>query len=245
MKRFFFLIVFCSIAVTAQEKLLHFRIVADSVSTGGITVVNLVNERSAVSDVNGNFSILAKEDDLIVLSSMSFEYKRELIDADDLKSNLILIRMTPKPNALDEVVVNAHPEINAVDLGILSKPAKVYTPAERRLKTASEVEGAIGFGAIVSLDPLLNYLSGRTKMLKKELEVERRERVIEKLGNIYEESYFVNKLKIPPSHVQGFLYYAAENQKLVEAVNARNNTLTAFILSDLSNKYRETLQSEK
>ncbi len=243
MKNIHFIVLLFSIAYcSGQEKLLKFRVIADSVSVAGINVVNLVNEKSAVTDANGNFSMSAKEDDLLVLSSMSFEYKRKTIDVSDLTKDVILIKMVPKPNQLDEVVVNAHPNINAVDLGILGRPAKEYTPAERRLKTASALEGSIGIGAAISLDPLLNYLSGRTAMLKKELEVEKRERIIANLENRYEESFYTKKLKIPAPHVRGFLYYAAENRKLAEALTAKNYVLATFALTELAASYNQTIK---
>jgi len=50
----------------AQEMSIHGRISAGGNSVEGINVVNLVNEKSAVSDYNGEFFILAKAEDLLV-----------------------------------------------------------------------------------------------------------------------------------------------------------------------------------
>lgn len=218
----------------AQEKLIHVRISASGNSVEGINIVNLVNEKSAVSDYNGEFYILAKAEDLLVFSAINFEYKRKIIDETDLKLKIIEIEMVPKTNQIDEVVIEKY-NINAVELGILSKPAKVYTPAERRVRTATT-----GL-----LDPLLNLISGRTKNLKENVQVERNILALEKLDDLYEDDYFVKTLKIPVANVAGFKYFAVENSELLQAIKAKNKTLTDFLLVQISEKYKAQQLDEK
>ena len=43
---------------------------AENVSVEGIHVVNLVNEKTTITNAQGEFSIEAKEDDLLVLSAV-------------------------------------------------------------------------------------------------------------------------------------------------------------------------------
>ena len=43
---------------------------AENVSVEGIHVVNLVNEKTTITNAKGEFSIEAKEDDLLVLSAV-------------------------------------------------------------------------------------------------------------------------------------------------------------------------------
>ena len=218
----------------AQEKIIHVRISAGGNSVEGINVVNLVNEKSAVSDYNGEFFILAKAEDLLVFSAINFEYKRKIIDESDLNLKIIEIEMVPKTNQIDEVVIEKY-NINAVELGILSKPAKVYTPAERKVRTATT-----GL-----LDPLLNLISGRTKDLKSNVEVERKIFNLEKLEDLYEDEYFVKTLKIPAENVSGFKYFAVENNELAQAIKAKNKTLTDFLLVQISEKYKAQQLEEK
>ena len=229
----------------AQEKRIHGKIVANGNNVEGINIVNLVNEKSAVSDANGNFYILAKAEDLLVLSAINFEYKRRIISEDDFKLNTIEIEMVPKVGQIDEVVITKYKNINAVDLGILSKPAKEYTPAERRLKTASSYDVTLGTSNSVSFDAILNSISGRTTMLKKELEVERKVLLLEKLDYLYEDEFFTEKLKIPSSNVSGFKYFAVENPDLTTAIKEKNKTLSDLILIQLAEKYLKLHADEK
>lgn len=243
--RILFLLLLISFPALSQEKIIYGKIIAGGNNAEGVDIVNLVNEKSAKSDANGEFQILAKVDDLLVLSSQKFEYKRKIIEESDLNSKIVRIEMIPKPGQLDEVVITKYRNINAVDLGILSKPAKEFTPAERRLQTASSYDLTVGTYTSVSLDAIINSISGRTAMLKKELEVERRELAREKLSFVYEEEYFTKNLKIPAEFVMGFQYYAVESDKLRSALNSKNKVLSDFVLSEIAPKYLQLLQDEK
>jgi len=239
-----FFLLFSAVAFS-QEKMIQGKITSDGNPVEGIDIVNLVNEKSAKSNANGEFQILAKAEDLLVFSSQRFEYKRRIIEQNDLKSTSIAIQMTPKPGQLDEVVITKYRNINATDLGILSKPAKEFTPAERRLKAASSYDLSVGTYNSVSLDAIINSISGRTAMLKKELQVEKREIAREKLLLLYEEEYFTDKLKIPTDFVNGFQYFAVENDKLRSALNAKNKVLSDFLLAEIAPQYLELLNDAK
>lgn len=229
----------------AAEKVVHGKVLADGNYVEGINVVNLVNEKSAITNADGEFYILAKAEDLLVLSALNFQYKRKIISEEDFNSKIIIVNMEPKTNQLDEVVITEYSNINAVDLGILSKPAKVYTPAERKLKTATDLNLSIGFGAIFSLDPIINAISGRTKNLKNELKVEQRELLIKELQNLYEDDYYTNTLKIPSEYLKAFQFYAVEDLPFVKSLKGKNKQMTTFLLGQLAEKYIQILSDEK
>lgn len=244
-KKILFTVLFLFQISFAQEKRLHGKITADGNNVEGINVVNLVNEKSAVSDANGDFYILAKAEDLLVLSAINFEYKRRIITEDDLKLNTIEIKMVPKVGQIEEVVITKYKNINAVDLGILSKPAKQYTPAERKIKTATDLNLKIGLGVIFSLDPIINAISGRTKLLKNNLSIERKEKLLEKLNDQFSEEYFIQTLKISPENILGFQYLAIEDAQLIDAIEKKNKTMSSLRLIQLSEIYKELQADEK
>jgi len=228
-----------SFGQTEGEKLIHGRIIAESGSIDGVTIVNLVNEKSTASDSNGDFYILAKADDLLVFSSVNLEYCRKIIEESDLKSAVLIIKLIPKTTELKEVIINKHPEINAVSLGISPKGIKHYTPVERKLATASSMKLNPG-----GLDPLLNAISGRTAMLKKELEVEKKEHLLTVFGSIFEDNYFTKTLKIPSDYIKGFQYYCVEDKIFSEVLKSKNKTEIEFSIVPLAVKYNEII-SEK
>ena len=164
----------------SNGKLLQGIIVADDALLLGIDVVNLGNEKVTVTNSKGEFSILAKADDILVFSSKSLEMRRVLIDEDDLNSGTITVNMYPKINELNEVIVKKSP-IEGVSI---IPGQKQYTPAERKLHTATN-------GII---DAPISWMSGRTAMLKKEVVVERKERLLDKVGILYEDKYYIETL---------------------------------------------------
>jgi len=213
------------------EKMIHGKIVIASGTIEGVNIINLVNEQSTTSDSNGHFFILAKAADLLVLSSVNLEYHRKIIEEDDLKQEVLIIRMVSKINELKEVIVNKHPEINAVSLGISAKGIKKYTPAERRLYTATSTPG----------DALLNMMSGRTAMLKKEIEVEKKYSLLAKIDALFEENYYTKTLKIPADYIKGFQFYCVEDEKLATALRSKNKTMTMFLIVPLAQKFNVLL----
>jgi hypothetical protein len=231
-----FLFLFCQMTFgqMAGEKLLHGKIVVESGNVGGVTIINLVNEKTTVSDGNGDFFILAKAEDLLVFSSVNLEYYRRIIEAEDLKAEVLNIKMTAKITELEEVIVNKNPEINAVSLGISPKGIKHYTPAERRLYTASSTP----------IDALLNIMSGRTEMLKKGIEVEKKERLLAKFDVLFENDYYTNTLKIPSDYIKGFQYYCIEDMKFAASLGSKNKTMTMFLIVPLAEKYNEIIACE-
>jgi hypothetical protein len=232
---------------TTGEKLIHGKIIVASGNAEGVNIVNLVNEKSTVSDSNGDFFILAKAEDLLVFSSVNLEYYRKIIEVQDLKPAILIIKMTSKTTELKEVVVNEHPEINAVSLGISPKGVKKYTPAERKLKTAGDFKPIqlLGIlGGSLPVDPILNAISGRTTMLKKELEVEKKEHLLAVFGALFDANYFTKTLKIPADYIKGFQYYCIEDKKFAEVLNTKNKTKIEFLIIPLAAKYNEIIACE-
>lgn len=243
------LVLFCQITFgqTTGEKLIHGKIIVESGNVAGITVINLVNEKSTVSDNNGDFYILAKAEDLLVFSSVNLEYYRRSIEEEDLKTEILTIKLIAKTTELDEVVVNKHPEINAVDLGISPAGIKHRTQMERRLYTAGDFKPIhlVGLlGGSLNVDALLNTINGRTKMVKRLIELEDKVNLLEKTELLFEDEYYVNTLKIPTEYVKGFKYYIVEDEKFTTILKSKNKTQIEFAMVSLAERYNEIIASE-
>ena len=246
MKLFKSIIIFLFFAQTFAQTptltLLKGKITSQIKELNDVYVANLRSESTTTTDNNGNFSMFVKVGDTLQFSGLQIVTKKAVITENDLAKQLYVENLEVKVNPLDEVEIKQYPNINATSLGILQKPAKVYTPAERKLKAATALDGKIGFGGAMSIDPLLNWMSGRTTMLKKELAVEKKEKLLQKIEYLFKEDYFLENLKIPKDYLRGFWYYAVEDPKLVRALNAKNKIMARFIFSDLATKYLEILK---
>ena len=242
-----FFATFCTWSQTSNEKILHGKIVADSASVAGIDVVNLGNEKVTVTNNKGEFSILAKVDDILVFSSMTLEMKRMLVDEDDLKSETITIYMTPKINELNEVIVKKNLGFNALSMGIVQKKPKHYTPAERKLKTAGDFKpiDLLGIlGGSLPVDPIINAINGRTKRLKNQIKIENKEFLLLKISELYKFDFFIKTLKISSENVKGFQYYLVENNSFIETLKLNKTEKTTFLILELAVKYNEMIACE-
>ena len=243
------IIFFTTIGFGQSEKLISGKIVVKNATPSGVHIINLVNEKEVISDEKGEFKILAKVDDLLVFSSVNLDYQRKIIETNDFSNGFFTMEMTSKINQLDEVEVVYYEKINAVDLGILPKKASEYTPAERRLKTATSLDPTLSIGNMaggsISLDPLINAISGRTKQLKRELEIERKEFAIKKLTNLYSDEFFVKRMKIAKENVNGFKFFCVENEDFRNTLKSKNKTLLILKMSELSIQYNKIVANEK
>ena len=138
---------------------IHGVIRVDSTLVEGVNVVNENTKKSTSSDKSGNFVVFLKEGDVLVFSAVNLEPLKRRISAEDLSLSLLVVKMEAKEIELKEVIVNDNYGITAENLGIVPHGQKTYTPAERKVYTATST----------SVDKILNGISGRTAMLKKEV----------------------------------------------------------------------------
>ncbi len=225
-----------------SQTLLKGKVISEASNIDGIHVINLTNKKNTATEKGGFFSILAKPTDTLLVSGMQIKGVQLVLKSSDFLESLFFVRLQPQINQLDEVIVKNYSEINAVSLGIIPKGTRTYTPAQRRLKVAAKPDVSFNAGMMaggsVGLDPLINLISGRTAMLKKELKVEEKERLLVRLSNLYKETYFIDDLKIPAEYIKGFQIYVLDNERLINAIKAKNTTLTSFLLGELAERYK-------
>lgn len=204
------------------------KIISDATDLEGIYVLNSKNKEATTTEKGGYFSINGTIGDSLVLSGLQLKSVKIALTQQNFTKELFFVKMESIVTFLEEVKINQYQNINALALGILQKPAKQYTPAERRLFTATSGGG---------IDGLLNLISGRTKMLKRGIEIEKKEMALEKIENLFDEKYFIETLKIPQEKVKGFEYYCVEDAKFNLVLKSKNKTMAKFLLIDLARNY--------
>jgi hypothetical protein len=224
-----------------MEKKINGKVTADCTDLEGIYIINLHTEKSTITERGGYFSINASVGDSLVFSSVQFKALKISLKEQDFTKELLFVKMETLIRLLDEVKINEYKNINAISLGIVPANIKRYTPAERKLKTASDSDAQFGTNTSVGLDPVLNWISGRTAMLKKEVEVEKKESLLDKILDLFGDKYFTETLKIPEDYIKGFQYYVVEDLKFAEAIKAKNKTMATFIMNELAVNYKELL----
>jgi len=225
-----------SVSVFSQERTaLQGKITAGDYIVDNVFVINKVTGAETKSDAKGFFTIDAKIGDQLVLYSDKTEVREFAVNEFSFKEVPYVLEVKPKSLELKEVVIS---HINPESLGLVPAKQIQYTPAERRLKAAG---GELDGGFTLSLDAILNILSGRMKMLRKALETEKKEFSMQKIDGIYVEDQIESELKIPKEYVHGFMFYVVEDAAFVTALKDNNKELGRLLLIDLAKKYNTLL----
>lgn len=226
-------IVLISAYSSAQErKPLSGKVTSNFDTLDGIYVINKSSEASVTTTRGGYFTINAQVNDTLIFSALQFEAKDVVVKETDFCDNLFFVPLQTFNHELDELIIIDYSYINAESLGLVPVGQEQFTPAERKLATASKSRmNPLG------LDPLINVFSGRTAMLKKAAETEKKEDLMQKINYIYTEDDLVTKFKIPLDYVRGFVFYIVENKNFANAIKAKNENMAKFLMAGLAQKY--------
>lgn len=216
--------------------LLNGMVNVDNAVASAVNIINLTTDKATATTVSGNFSVFIKEGDVLVFSAVNLVTLRKTIVANDIASGELKIQMIYKSIPLEEVIIAEPSHITAESLGIIPYGQKKYTQAERKLYTATSGGG---------IDGLLNTISGRKAMLKKEIVVETKQTALNRLVYLFEDDFYIDQLKIPADYISGFQYYCVEDATFVSAIESKNKTLAKFLIGILAEKYKNINKDEK
>lgn len=238
------------IAQSSVKKVINGQVITNAISpVEGVNVINTSSKIMVLSDQYGNFSIPAKEGDILSFSNTNYEPFRKFINKKEFNFGKITIDLTPKTIELEEVVINENANINAENLGIIPKDQVKLTSQERKiLKTLDFkfIHSMGSFGGSLAFDPFLNAISGRTKILKKTVYVEKKEALMVELQNLFEDKYYIETLKISEELIRAFQYYSVENHDLAQSLNEKNIAMTMFLITGLALEFNKNqLNNEK
>lgn len=240
-KSFLIVILTLSQLATAQERCaVNGKVTSNFDDMEGIYVINRTTEKTSFTKRGGYFSIPAAVNDTLVISSIQFVAKEVVVQPAHFGPDLLLVPLQPLHRELSEVIITDYSYINSESLGLVPAGQKKYTPAERKLATASQFKmNPLG------IDPIINAFSGRTAMLRKAADTEKKETLIDKLSYLYTEDDIIAKLKIPVEYVRGFMFYVVENKYFAKAINEKNHEMAKFMITGLAEKYLSLLENDK
>lgn len=214
---FFLLLCSQSIAQSRQDGI-YGKIVVRKGSAEGIIIVNTTKGLEVISDKSGSFVIRCEVGDTLKFSNPNYMEYSYVVNKYDINRNSVLFPLEPlfSMNQLNEIVIT---KIDSDALGITNQFTKRYTPVERQLEKATTSPG--GGMLVVPIDPIVNYLNGKTGMLKKALSYEKEEfRAMRFLETINRER-LVSYYNVPADYVDGFVYYAITKPSIREIINAK------------------------
>lgn len=223
-----------TIAATAQERhTLSGKIVANDAGVPNVYIINKATGKEVSSDYDGRFMIEARPGDKIIAYNTRIIVREFSLLPDSFKENPYIISVNYNAYELEELVINKNGRLNAESLGLVPKGQIRRTVAERRLYSA----GTFTVGTIIGLDPIINAISGRTKMLRRAYETEKQETVFSNIKNIYSDEDITRQYNIPKENINGFIYYLVEQQEFKDAIKQGNKQFIDFLMMNMAKKF--------
>ncbi|WP_237275691.1 carboxypeptidase-like regulatory domain-containing protein [Tenacibaculum ovolyticum] len=201
-------------------------------------ILNKNTKQGTFTNENGEFRILAKSNDSLQISFVGYETSIFNIEIKHfgiqktifelLKTNYELDEVNIKQNNLlgylsaDSKNIKTEKKINAKTLKLPYAGSKLMTPAERRLYTA------MGARNILSVDYILNSISGRIKKLRKLKKIETLERKVSKIKNTYS-IHIIKEYKIKEFDIYKFIYFCTDDKKFNQAYNSSKINMIRFL----------------
>lgn len=243
---FFLLMLFTSLSWSQDTitKVCKGKIITDSNQFQDIHIINLRTERGSVSTKDGYFTIQAQKGDTLIFSAVHLVGLEVVLDDENWNNELLIVKMETVSEQFEEVIVQAYPNINAVSLGIIPKGQKSYTPAERRYNAASNSNSQLGLNIAFSVDPIINMFSGRTAMLKKALDTERKVYLMDRIKELFDDVFLTQKLTLPLEYLNGFRFFIVEDANFINSIKRDNKNLATFLIGELAEKYKSSLLNE-
>ena len=173
-----------------------------------IHVINNTAKFFTVTNSKGEFQISAKLNDTLLFSSIQHKPTYIVINKSIIMGGRLMVRLNEQLNELDEVLVGkvltgdlladingveGDPPINFYDVGIPGYKGRKATQSERRLYTAGEFKPIMLLGLLggsLSLDPIINGISGRTKKLKQRVKLESSDNLLRKIKSSLTKDFF-------------------------------------------------------
>lgn len=101
----FFLIFSIKISYSQSETVYKGKIQCNNFPIEKIEIINLNSEKSTFSNSAGEFSIVAKSEDIVVIASKLYEYKRISVQPEYLNNHIQIISLIKKPEELNEIII--------------------------------------------------------------------------------------------------------------------------------------------
>ncbi len=252
-----FLVLFCS-TLSAQNffsKNLEGRVYSKDGDVAATHVQNLTTNKATITDIDGFFTIQVHLNDTLLFSAVQLKKKQIVITSEIEHQKILQVLLEDAVNELDEVIVRPYNLTGNIDqdidiikteaivtahtIGLPNAYARVPSKAEREL-----FEATTG-GGILPLNPILNGISGRTKMLKKRLARNNLYERTQRVKAFYNDSLFSTQLKIPKDKVDDFLYFCEIDATFQTVVDSHDRLKIWEFMQKKSVTYLETNTSTK
>ncbi len=236
-------------AQTLFDKQIEGRVYSDSGDVAATHVLNITSKKASITNNEGFFSIKAKLNDTLVFSAIQYKKKTIVVTAAILESKLLYVPLEDAINELDEVIIMPYnltgdmttdlarteiePIVTASTLGLPNAYVIPPSQAERKLNEATTG------GGIIPLNPVLNAITGRTKMLKQRIARNEKYERTQRVRAFYPDSLYSTEFKIPEEKIDDFMYYCEVDAAFQILVDTHDRFRIWEYMRKKSEVYRE------
>ncbi len=248
-----------SFLLSAQNKDLSGQLIADD-EVEGLHILNKTASKYTISNKDGSFIIPAKVSDTLYISGVKYEAQEVVISSSIIELGHFNVQLIEKVNALNEVVVgkiltgslesdlqnsDAKPQINFYDLGIPGNTDLPLTQSEQRLYDADHGQFVYyyGIGFAINIHKILNRINGDTNEYKKRIEIEFKEKCINRLKSEYSKTVF-DVIAIPKDNKEEFFQFCLEDNQFKTLCEDENKLNAVGFLLDKLKAFQINLNEE-
>lgn len=238
----------------AQESktILFGKVLNSNKSIQDVHIINLKSRFGTISNSNGEFEIVIRENDSLLISSLEYKSVIIRINENHIKTKKILIHIESAINELDEVFLHGltgslNVDLNKTTKDTIPKHSFKYNISDLDKKLPGDEYGYfVRPNAESFTNPLYLVNGGQGSKFDKRLEAKRKlKRNINKkiqfsilLKKELGISYFTKTLKIPEDKIDYFLVFC-EGRNIID-IHFKNDLLTVIkILREESISYNE------
>ncbi len=230
------------------SKKIEGRVYSKGGDVAATTVQNISTDRATITNTDGFFQIAGNLNDTLVFSAVQFKKKELILTREVLRQRLLNVGLEDALTELDEVIVTPYnltgdilkdiaiiktdAVVTASTLGLPNAYVLPISKAERELYAATA-------NPLMSFDPLINAITGRTKMLKKRIERNKLYSRTERVKEFYADSLFRKDLKIPEDKIDDLLYFCEVDDAFQAVVDSHDRLKIWEFIRRKSIRYRE------
>lgn len=232
----------------AQERQpLQGRVITDTSITASVNIVNISAQTATISQPNGHFSIPVKRGDSLRFSSLSYHPVTLRVTKATLAKDSLTIQLEKAVNELGTVHLNSG---LSGDLGEDAEEVGYFNQAEIGFKITHQPmtapERRLNYvTAGNNITQLANAISGRTKMLRRQLGYQNLESKKQLVVTIVGLDFFTKKLKIPAKDVDRFLYFCLSKAGFPKVVSPSQILALRQFLAQKAPAYKAAWKAKK
>lgn len=243
--------------VLAQDKIITIQVTIDDEQEeypGSVYITNSRTNYTSTTDTNGIANLEVKSGDELIFISEFYEFRRLFITENLLSKSIIDIHLNTKAILLDEAKISdfkltgnlATDAKNAkfvdsaalvyANLGIKEKDVPKPNPAGRRVSKFKVIDVAT-----LNVTKIIGELNGYNERQRKTHAYEDKQKILNKIRDIWQDDFYVNDLKIPKEKINEFVFFTYESTDIYTKIKQKDLLTAEKLMNEQSKIYVERL----